>query len=92
MCVEQSGRTIEARCKEHQKFVLRINPKILRRQENSIAVGRRIDFIISACVDHLTKGVIEMRLNANFDRDGAFALRRNWDPVNNKLNMKQKQA
>jgi hypothetical protein len=43
-------------------------------------------------VEHLAKGAIEIRRNANFDRDGGFTLLRHWDLVNNKLNMKQKQA
>jgi hypothetical protein len=68
---------------------VRINPKIRWWQANSIKVGRYIDFRTSGYVDHLTKGAIEMRLNANCDTDGGFALHRNWDPVNKKQNVKQ---
>jgi hypothetical protein len=68
------------------------NAKIQQRQENSIKVGRRIDFRTSGYVDQFAKGAIEIRLNAKCDRDSGFTLRRNWDPVNNKLNMKHNQA
>jgi hypothetical protein len=71
VCVGQSKRTIEARCKEHQRNVY------LHQHEKS-AVAERSTSILdrtSGYLERLVKEASDIHLNKNnFYRDGGFIL------------------
>jgi hypothetical protein len=88
VCVGQTGRTIEARCKEHMRHTS-------GQPEKSVADLKRhnIDFSRISILDKATgyrdrkiKEAVEIRLYPrNFNRDGGFTLSRSWFPVTNLL-------
>jgi hypothetical protein len=91
--VVQTGRSVEARCKEHMRHIHFEQPKKSAMAEHSINTRHRIDFRstfvsdkAAGYVDRLIKEAIEIRLNTrNFNRDGGFTLSRAWYPVINML-------
>jgi hypothetical protein len=87
----QTGRSIEARCKDHLRHVSPEEPEKSAVAENSINTGHRMDFSGTSVsdkreryMDCLVKEAIEIRLNfSNFNRDGGFTLSWAWYPVIN---------
>jgi hypothetical protein len=70
--VGQSGRTIEARCKEHQRYARLYQPEKSAVAEHSISMGHHINFSstsmlyrTSGYLDHLVKEAIEIHLKKN---------------------------
>jgi hypothetical protein len=86
--ISQTGRSIEARCKEHTRHI-RLNQ--LEKSvvvEHSINTEHQIDFNISMLdrasgyMDCLVKEAIQIRHNyKNFNRDSGFTLSWAWNPV-----------
>jgi hypothetical protein len=82
--IGQTGRSIEARCKEHMRHIRLDQPEKSAVAENSINAGHKIDFNIisvldraSGYMDRLVKEVIQIRLNKNnINRDNGFTLSR----------------
>jgi hypothetical protein len=74
--VAQTGRSIEARCKEHLRHVRFEQPEKFAVVQHSINTGHRIDFSSTSVLDkaagymdRLVKEAIEIRLNfSNFNR------------------------
>jgi hypothetical protein len=99
--VGQTGRSIEAKCKEHMRHVhLKQHDKPVVAKHN-FNTGHCIDFSSTSVLDKTTgymerivKEATEIRLNTrNFNRDGGFILSRAWYPVINMLsNQKAGQA
>jgi hypothetical protein len=89
--VGQTGRSIEARCKERQRHIRLERPEKSAVAEHSINTGRRIDssgtYILDTAAGYrnrLVKEAIEIRLNFNnFNRDGDHILSRARYPVIN---------
>jgi hypothetical protein len=86
--IGQSGRSIEARCKEHTGHIRLDQPEKSAIAEHSISTGHQIDFNVSVLdrasgyMDRLVKEAIQIRLNhKNFNRDHGFTLSRAWNPV-----------
>jgi hypothetical protein len=91
--VGQTGRSVEARCKEHMRHIHLEQPEKSAVAEHSVNTRHRIDFNSTSVLDkaagymdRLVKEAIEIRLNTiNFNRDGGFTLSRAWYPVINML-------
>jgi hypothetical protein len=87
--IGQTGRSIEARCKEHMRHIWLNQPEKSAVVEHSINTGHQIDFNsisvldrASEYMDHLIKEAIQIRLNhKNFNRDSGFKLSWAWNPV-----------
>jgi hypothetical protein len=87
--IGQTGRSIEARCKEHMRHIRLDQPEKSAVAEHSINTGHQIDFnsvsvldTASGYMDRLVKEAIEIRLNhKNFNRDSGFTLSRAWNSV-----------
>jgi hypothetical protein len=85
--IGQTGRSIEARCKEHMRHI-RLDQPEKSVAEHSINTGHQIDFNnvsvldrASGYVDCLVKEAIQISLNQNnFNRDNGFALSWAWNP------------
>jgi hypothetical protein len=89
--VGQTGRSMEARCKEHH---IRLEqPEKSAVAEHSINTRHHIDFSSTSVLDKaagymdcLVKEAIEIWLNTrNFNREGGFTLSWAWYPVINML-------
>jgi hypothetical protein len=87
--ISQTGRSIEARCKEHMRHIRLDQPEKSVVVEHSINTGHQIDFNIisvldraSGYMDRLVKQAFQIRLNyKNFNRDSGFTLSWAWNPV-----------
>jgi hypothetical protein len=87
--IGQTGRSIEARCKEHMRHTRLDQPEKSAVAEHSINSGHQIDFNsvsvldrTSEYMDRLVKEAIQIRLNhKNFNRDNGFTLSRAWNPI-----------
>jgi hypothetical protein len=78
--IGQTGRSIEARCKEHMRHIWLDQPEKSAVAEHSINTGHQIDFNnrASGYMDRLVKEAIQIRLNyKNFN----YTLSRAWNPV-----------
>jgi hypothetical protein len=89
--ISQTGRYIEARCKEHETCLNETeNSEVV---EHSVNTGHHIDFNSISMLDRatgymdcLTKEAIKIRLNTkNFNRDDGFTLSQAWYPVTSML-------
>jgi hypothetical protein len=91
--VGQTGRSMEARCKQHMRHIRLEQPEKSAVAEHSINTSHRIDFSstpvlekTAGYMDRLVKEAIEIRLNTrNFNRDDGFTLSQSWYPVINML-------
>jgi hypothetical protein len=91
--IGHTGRTIEARHKEHMRHFQLEQPEKLAVAEHSIDTAHHIDFngtsklcTATRYVDHLVKETIEIQLHPNnFNRDEGFLLSHTWRPVINML-------
>jgi hypothetical protein len=91
--VGQTGRSIEARCKEHTRHIRLKQSDKSAVAEHNTNTGHRIDFSSTSVlgktasyVDCLIKEAVEIRLNTkNFNRDGSLMLSPVWYPVMNML-------
>jgi hypothetical protein len=89
----QTGRSMEARCKEHMRHIRLKQPEKSAVAEHSINTRHHIDFSSTSVLDkaagymdRLVKEAIEIRLNTrNFNREGGFTLGQAWYPVINML-------
>jgi hypothetical protein len=87
--VGQTGRTIEARLREHRRHVRLNQPKRSAVAEHSLTTYHRIDFdgvsklrTATRYMDRLVREVIEIRLHHNnFNKDDGFNLSRTWCPI-----------
>jgi hypothetical protein len=87
--IGQTGRSTEARCKEHMRHIWLDQPEKSAVAEHSINTGHQIDFNnislldrASGYMDHLVKEAIQIRLNyRNLNRDSGFTLSQAWNPV-----------
>jgi hypothetical protein len=87
--VGQTGRTIEARLKEHRRHVLLNQPERSAVAEHSLTTYHRIDFhdasklkTATRYMDRLVREAIEIRLYPdNFNRDDGFNLSYAWRPI-----------
>jgi hypothetical protein len=84
--VGQTGRTIEARLKEHRRHVRLNQPEMSAVAEHSLTTYHRIDFdgasklgTATRYMDRLVREAIEIRLHTdNFNRDDGFNLSHAW--------------
>jgi hypothetical protein len=91
--VGQTGRSTEARCKEHVRHIRLEQPEEFAVAKHRINSGHRIAFSCTSVLDKaagymggLVKEATEIRLNfSNFNRDGGFILSGAWCPVINML-------
>jgi hypothetical protein len=91
--VGQTGRSIEARYKEHMRHVRLKQPDKSAVAEHNFKTGHHIDFSsisvldkTTGYMDRLVKEAIEIQLSTgNFNRDGGFMLSWAWYPVMNML-------
>jgi hypothetical protein len=91
--VGQTGRSIEARCKEHLRHIRLEQLEKSAMAEHSINTGHHIEFSSTSILDKaagymdcLIKEAVEIRLNFNnFNRDCGFLLSRAWYAVNKML-------
>jgi hypothetical protein len=87
--VGQTGRTIEARLKEHRRHVHLNQLEKSAVEEHSITTSHLIDFNSTSIlgkatkyVDYLVKEGIEIWLHPNnFNRDDRFNLSHTWRPI-----------
>jgi hypothetical protein len=87
--ISQTGRSIEATCKEHMRHIHLDQPEKSAVAEHSINTGHQIDFNNTSVLDRasgymdcLVKEAIQIRLNhKNFNRDNGFTLSQAWNPV-----------
>jgi hypothetical protein len=86
--IGQTGRSVEARCKECIRHIRLDQPEKSAVAEHSINTRHKIDFNVSVLdrasgyMDHLVKEAIQIRLNQkNFNRDNGFTLRWAWNPI-----------
>jgi hypothetical protein len=86
--IGQTGRSIEARCKEHMRHIRLDQPEKSMVAEHSINARLQIDFSVSVLdralgyMDCLVKEAIQIRLNQNnINRDNGFTLSRAWNPT-----------
>jgi hypothetical protein len=87
--VGQTGRSSEARCKEHMRHICLNQLEKSVVAELSMNTGHQIDFSnitildrTSGYMDQDIKEAIHIRLNRkNFNRDNGFNLSRAWFPV-----------
>jgi hypothetical protein len=87
--VGQTGRTIEARLKEHRRHVRLIQPEKSAVAEPLIKTSHSLDFdgtsklgTATRYKDRLVKEAIEIQLHPdNFNRDDGFNLSHTWRPV-----------
>jgi hypothetical protein len=87
--IGQTGRSIEARCKEHMRHIRLDQPQKSAVAEHSINAGHKIDFNnvsvldrASGYMDRLVKEAIQIRINQNIiTRDNGFTMSRAWNPV-----------
>jgi hypothetical protein len=93
--VGQTGRTIEARLKEHKRHVRLNQPEKSAVAEHSITTSHRINFdgtsklrTATKYMDSLVKEAIEIWLHPdNFNRDDSFNLNHTWRPIINMLQL-----
>jgi hypothetical protein len=90
--IGQTGRSREARCKEHMRHIRLDQPEKSAVAEHSINAGHQIDFNIlvldraSGYTDRLVREAIQIRPNQNnFNRDNDFTLSWAWNPVTKSL-------
>jgi hypothetical protein len=91
--ISQTGRSIEARCKEHMRHICLKQPDKSVVTEHKFNKGHRVDFSSTSVLDkttgymdRLVKEATEIQLNTgNFNRDGGFMLSRARYPVMNML-------
>jgi hypothetical protein len=87
--IGQTGRSIEARYKEHMRHIQLDEPEKCVVAEHSINIGHQIDFNnvsvldrASGYMDRLVKEAIQIQLNhKNFNRDDGFMLSQAWNPI-----------
>jgi hypothetical protein len=87
--IGQTGRSVEARCKERMRHTRLDEPEKSAVAEHSINAGHKIEFDnvavldrASGYMDRLVDEAIQIRLNQNnFNRDNGFTLSRAWHPV-----------
>jgi hypothetical protein len=87
--VGQTGRTIEARCKEHMRHVCLEQPERSTVAEQWIDTGHHINFngtsilgMATRYMDRLVREAIEIWLHPNnFNRDKGFSQSRTWHPL-----------
>jgi hypothetical protein len=92
--VGQSRRTVEKRCKEHQKYVRLHQPEKSALVKNCISTGHCMDFSGTSIlhrtpgnVDRLVKEAIGIHLNKNnFNRNGGFILSHRLVTYNQNVN------
>jgi hypothetical protein len=87
--VGQTGRTVEARLKEHRRHVRLNQPERSAVAEHSLTTYHRIDFdgasklgTATRYLDRVVREAIEIRLHTdNFNRDDGFNLSYAWRPI-----------
>jgi hypothetical protein len=87
--IGQTGKSIEARCKEHMGHIQLDQPEKSAVAEHSINTGHQIDFNnfsvlgrASGYMACLVEEAIQIRLNQkNFNRDNGFTLSWAWNSI-----------
>jgi hypothetical protein len=87
--VGQTGRSIEARCKEHMRHICLDQPEKSLVAGHSVNTEHQIDISnitildrTSGYMDRVIKEAIHIRLKKeNFNRDNGFNLSRAWYPI-----------
>ena len=96
VCVGQSGRTIETRCKEHQRYIYLHQPERSPLTERSTNMGYCTSILdrTSGYLQHLVKEATDIHLNRKtFYRDCGFILSQAWSSITSMLpNKKQDQT